>query len=99
VQGSLLHTATAGDDPLVDPLNDGGRGQVISGLEGDASGLSITFEDVTLGAGDGDFNDHIFGFAANERDTLDFSELFDGAADPMTSIRSSTSMPRAARSS
>jgi Ca2+-binding RTX toxin-like protein len=61
VEGNLLHTATVSDDPLVNPLNDGGRGQVLSGLEDDAAGLSITFEDIRLDlgdtGGDNDFND------------------------------------------
>jgi Ca2+-binding RTX toxin-like protein len=61
VQGNLLHTATVSDDPLINPLNDGGRGQVLSGLEDDAAGLSITFEDQRLDLGDtgsdNDFND------------------------------------------
>jgi Ca2+-binding RTX toxin-like protein len=61
VQGNLLHTATVSDDPLANPLNDGGRGQVLSGLEEDAAGLSITFEDIRLDLGDtvsdNDFND------------------------------------------
>jgi Ca2+-binding RTX toxin-like protein len=60
--GDLLHTATpSSDDPLSNPLNDGGRGQVLSGLESDAAGLTITFEDRRLnfsdGIGDNDFND------------------------------------------
>ena len=61
VQGNLLHTASISDDPLINPLNDGGRGQVLSGLEDDAAGLSITFEDKRLDLGDtdsdNDFND------------------------------------------
>jgi Ca2+-binding RTX toxin-like protein len=61
VQGNLLHTASVSDDPLVNPLNDGGRGQVLSGLEDGAAGLSITFEDIRLDLGDttadNDFND------------------------------------------
>jgi hypothetical protein len=60
VQGSLLHSATAGADPLVNPLNDGGSGQVLSGLEEDASGLTVTFEDLELDSSDGDFNDVTF---------------------------------------
>lgn len=57
VQGDLLHTASASEDPLVNRLNDGGRGQVLSGLEDDAAGLSITFEDIRLDLGDKDFDD------------------------------------------
>ena len=61
VEGDLLHTATVNGDPLTNPLNDGGRGQVLSGLEDDAAGLSITFEDKRLDLGDtdsdNDFND------------------------------------------
>jgi hypothetical protein len=61
VQGNLLHTASASDEPLVNPLNDGGRGQVLSGLEDDAAGLSVTFEDIRLDLGDtasdNDFDD------------------------------------------
>ena len=57
VQGNLLHTATVSGDPLFNPLNDGGGGQVISGLQDDASGLTISFEDLLLGSGDNDFND------------------------------------------
>ena len=60
--GNVFHTATPTvDDPLSDALNDGGRGQVLSGLENDTSGLTITFEDKTLNLGDtdsdNDFND------------------------------------------
>jgi Bacterial Ig domain/RTX calcium-binding nonapeptide repeat (4 copies) len=54
VPGNLLHTASVSDDPLVNSLNDGGRGQVLSGLEDDAAGLSITFEDIRLDLGDTD---------------------------------------------
>ena len=50
VRGNLLHSATASDDPLANPLNDGGGGQVLSGLEADAAGLTITFEDQLLDA-------------------------------------------------
>ena len=60
VRGDLLHSATASDDPLANPLNDGGRGQVLSGLEDDAAGLTITFEDLLLDASDNDFNDLTF---------------------------------------
>ncbi|MGH6916892.1 MAG: calcium-binding protein, partial [Geminicoccaceae bacterium] len=60
VRGNLLHSATASDDPLANPLNDGGGGQVLSGLEADASGLTITFEDQLLGGSDTDFNDLTF---------------------------------------
>jgi Ca2+-binding RTX toxin-like protein len=64
VEGRLLHTASASDDPLVNALNDGGRGQVLSGLEDDAAGLSITFEDIRLDLGDtgsdNDFDDVTF---------------------------------------
>jgi Ca2+-binding RTX toxin-like protein len=56
-----LHTASISEDPLVNALNDGGRGQVLSGLESDAAGLTITFEDIRLDlgdtSGDNDFND------------------------------------------
>jgi Ca2+-binding RTX toxin-like protein len=56
--GDVFHTATPSpDDPLSDPLNDGGGGQVLSGLEPDAAGLTITFEDLRLNRGDNDFND------------------------------------------
>ena len=60
--GNVFHTATPNpDDPLSDPLNDGGLGQVLSGLEPDAAGLTITFEDLRLNlddnGGDNDFND------------------------------------------
>ena len=60
VRGNLLHGATASDDPLANPLNDGGGGQVLSGLEADAAGLTITFEDQLLDASDTDFNDLTF---------------------------------------
>ncbi|MGH6895415.1 MAG: Ig-like domain-containing protein [Geminicoccaceae bacterium] len=60
VRGNLLHSASASDDPLANPLNDGGGGQVLSGLEADASGLTITFEDQLLNSSDTDFNDLTF---------------------------------------
>jgi Bacterial Ig domain/RTX calcium-binding nonapeptide repeat (4 copies) len=60
VQGRLFHSATGSDDPLANPLNDGGGGQVLSGLEADTSGLTITFEDLVLNSGDNDFNDVTF---------------------------------------
>jgi Ca2+-binding RTX toxin-like protein len=53
VAGNIFHTATpAFDMPLSDSLNDGGRGQVISGLVPDAAGLTISFEDKVLSFGD-----------------------------------------------
>ena len=60
VQGNLLHSATVSGDPLANPLNDGAGGQVLSGLQGGASGLTISFEDLLLGSGDNDFNDLTF---------------------------------------
>jgi Bacterial Ig domain/RTX calcium-binding nonapeptide repeat (4 copies) len=60
VQGRLFHSATVSDDPLANPLNNGGSGQVLSGLEADTSGLTITFEDLVLNSGDNDFNDLTF---------------------------------------
>jgi Bacterial Ig domain/RTX calcium-binding nonapeptide repeat (4 copies) len=60
VEGNLFHTATASGDPLANRLNDGGGGQVLSGLQDDAAGLTITFEDLLLGSGDNDFNDLTF---------------------------------------
>ena len=60
--GNVFHTATPTvDDPLSNALNDGGGGQVLSGLEDGTAGLSITFEDKRLNFGDtesdNDFND------------------------------------------
>ena len=53
--GNVFHTATPTvDAPLDNALNDGGRGQVLSGLENDVAGLTITFEDKTLNFGDTD---------------------------------------------
>jgi Ca2+-binding RTX toxin-like protein len=60
VRGQLVHSASTSADPLVNPLNDGGQGQVLSGLESDTSGLTITFEDIALNRSDGDFNDVTF---------------------------------------
>ncbi len=61
IAGDIFHTATPSDNPLSDSLNDGGRGQVLSGLEPDAAGLTISFEDKPLNFGDtqsdNDFND------------------------------------------
>ena len=62
VAGDIFHTATPNfDTPLADSLNDGGRGQVLSGLVPDAAGLTISFEDKVLNFGDtqsdNDFND------------------------------------------
>ena len=64
VEGRLLHTASASDDPLVNALNDGGRGQVLSASRMMRQGLSITFEDIRLDLGDtgsdNDFDDVTF---------------------------------------
>ena len=60
VRGNLLHSASASGDPLANPLNDGGGGHVLSGLEGDAAGLTITFEDLLPDNTDNDFNDLTF---------------------------------------
>jgi Ca2+-binding RTX toxin-like protein len=58
VAGDVFHTATAHfDTPLENGLNDGGQGQVLSGLVPDAAGLTITFEDQILNVADKDFND------------------------------------------
>jgi Ca2+-binding RTX toxin-like protein len=86
VEGAVLHSATANpdgspDDPLVNDLNDGGRGQVISGLEDEGVGLTITFEDKTLNRGDtegdNDFNDVTIEFvhAPVVRSSLDFIDV------------------------
>ena len=65
VAGDIFHTATPSfDTPLSDSLNDGGRGQVLSGLVPDAAGLTISFEDKVLSFGDthsdNDLNDVTF---------------------------------------
>ncbi len=53
VAGNVFHSATPSfETPLSDGLNDGGRGQVISGLVPDAAGLTISFEDKPLSFGD-----------------------------------------------
>ncbi len=58
VAGNIFHTATPSfDDPLENGLNDGGHGQVLSGLVPDAAGLTISFEDKVLTGADKDFND------------------------------------------
>ena len=80
--GNVFHTATPTvDAPLDNALNDGGRGQVLSGLENDVAGLTITFEDKTLNFGDtdadNDFNDVTYAVLL-EPDTgssLDFVNL------------------------
>ncbi|HET6521460.1 MAG TPA: Ig-like domain-containing protein, partial [Geminicoccaceae bacterium] len=62
VQGGIFHTAdpTAGS-PLSNPLNTGGGGQLISGLQPGAPGLTVVYEDIALGGGaDRDFNDPLF---------------------------------------
>ena len=60
IAGTIFHSA----DPtrttaLANPLNAGGDVQVISGLEADIGGLTITFEDLALSSApsDDDFND------------------------------------------
>lgn len=82
VQGELLHTASTSADPLVNPLNDSGQGQVLSGLESDTSGLTITFEDLALDGSDGDFNDVTFEVLLEPAtvSSLDFLQ-FDVAVD------------------
>jgi Ca2+-binding RTX toxin-like protein len=58
LRGNVFHTADpTPDTPLDNPLNDGGNGQVLSGLLPDRSGLTIGFEDKLLGSEDNDFND------------------------------------------
>jgi hypothetical protein len=61
VAGDVFHTATPSPDtPLSDSLNDGGAGQVLSGLEPNGPGLTISFEDKPLNVADKDFNDVTF---------------------------------------
>ncbi len=61
VVGDVFHTATPSvDTPLSDSLNDGGFGQVLSGLEPNVAGLTISFEDKPLNVADKDFNDVTF---------------------------------------
>jgi hypothetical protein len=82
IAGNVFHTATPTvDAPLDNELNDGGRGQVLSGLENQVAGLTITFEDKTLNFGDtdsdNDFNDVTYAvlLQPNTASSLDFVNL------------------------
>jgi Ca2+-binding RTX toxin-like protein len=82
VGGELYHTASPSADPLDNPLNTDGGGQVLSGLEADTSGLTITFEDMPLDRGDNprtdnDFNDVTFEvlLEPGTRPSIDFVQL------------------------
>jgi len=59
VMGDILHSVDAGPpDPLANPLNPGGMGQVTSGILDGA--FVVAFEDKPLAASDRDFNDALF---------------------------------------
>ena len=100
------------EEPLENVLNDGGRGQVLSGLVDDAAGLTITFEDKTLNLGDtdadNDFNDVTYDvlLEPGTASSLDFVDLNlavdasvadDDASSPACPPRSSAAASPATR--